>query len=71
MKNDVMTSGASMIGLGAMGSALVAAFLNRGLAVTVWNRSAEKADALVAKGALRAATVADAVAANKLISSAC
>ncbi len=67
MKNDTMTSGASVIGLGAMGSALAAAFLNRGHATTVWNRSAEKADALVAKGAVRAPTVADAVAANKLV----
>lgn len=50
-----------------MGSALAAAFLNRGLAMTVWNRSAGKADALVAKGAVRAATVADALAASKLV----
>ena len=57
----------SVIGLGAMGSALAAAFLNRGLATTVWNRSAGKADALVAKGAVRAATVADALAASKLV----
>lgn len=54
-------SAVSVIGLGAMGSALAAAFLNRGLAPTVWNRSAGKADALVAKGAVRASTPSDAL----------
>ncbi len=60
-------SDVSVIGLGAMGSALAAAFLNRGFVTTVWNRSAEKADALVATGAVRASTVADALAASKLV----
>ncbi len=67
MKNDTMMSDVSVIGLGAMGSALAAAFLNRNHATTVWNRSVGKADVLVAKGAVRAATVADAVAASKLV----
>ena len=57
----------SIIGLGAMGSALAAAFLKGDHPTTVWNRSAGKADALVARGAVRASTVADAVAASKLV----
>lgn len=59
-------SDVSVIGLGAMGSALAAAFLDHGLSTTVWNRSAERADALVAKGAILSATVADALAASKM-----
>ncbi|MGH9900308.1 MAG: NAD(P)-binding domain-containing protein [Pyrinomonadaceae bacterium] len=45
-----MMSEVSVIGLGARGSALAAAFLNRDHATTVSNRSAGKADALVAAG---------------------
>ncbi len=57
----------SVIGLGTMGSALADGFLKLGHPTTVWNRSPEKADALVAKGALRASSVADAVAASELV----
>lgn len=57
----------SVIGLGAMGSALAEAFLKSGLSVTVWNRSPGKAGALVAQGAVAAPTVKDAVEASKLI----
>lgn len=57
----------TVIGLGAMGSALADAFLDRGLPTTVWNRSANKADPLIDKGATLAVTVADAVAASKLV----
>jgi 3-hydroxyisobutyrate dehydrogenase-like beta-hydroxyacid dehydrogenase len=60
-------SDVSVIGLGAMGSALAEAFLKNGLSVTVWNRSPAKADALVAKGAVAAASVKDAVEASKLV----
>lgn len=56
----------AVIGLGAMGSALAAAFLKRGVTTIVWNRSPAKADALVEKGAARAPTVADAVARSRL-----
>lgn len=56
----------SIIGLGAMGSALATAFLDHDLSATVWNRSAERADALVSKGAIPAMTVADALAASKV-----
>jgi len=50
-----------------MGQALAAAFLAHGHPTTVWNRTPEKADALVAAGATRAATVADAVTAADLV----
>ena len=41
----------TVIGLGNMGSALAEAFLKAGYTTTVWNRTPEKADNLVAKGA--------------------
>ncbi|MEV4839483.1 NAD(P)-binding domain-containing protein [Nonomuraea sp. NPDC049486] len=45
----------TVIGLGPMGSAMAETFLAAGHEVTVWNRTASKADPLVAKGATRAA----------------
>ncbi|MFD9036265.1 NAD(P)-dependent oxidoreductase [Streptomyces sp. NPDC059567] len=57
----------TVIGLGEMGFALAEAFLDGGHATTVWNRTPEKADRLVAKGAERAASVRDAVAASPLV----
>ncbi|MEU9675591.1 NAD(P)-binding domain-containing protein [Streptomyces parvus] len=57
----------TVIGLGQMGSALAAALLDRGHPITVWNRSAEKAQSLVARGARQAATPEEAVAASPLI----
>lgn len=56
----------TVIGLGNMGSALAGALLDAGHPTTVWNRTAGKADALVARGARSAATVAEAVAASRL-----
>lgn len=60
-------SDVSVIGLGAMGSALAEAFLKSGLSVTVWNRSPEKAEALVAQGAVAAPSTREAVEASKLV----
>lgn len=54
----------TVLGLGAMGSALAAALLAANREVTVWNRSAGRAAGLVARGASEATTVADAVAAG-------
>jgi 3-hydroxyisobutyrate dehydrogenase-like beta-hydroxyacid dehydrogenase len=48
------------VGLGQMGHAIAANMLAGGHDLTVWNRSPEKADALVAKGAALAASPADA-----------
>ncbi|REN18832.1 NAD(P)-dependent oxidoreductase, partial [Mycobacterium tuberculosis] len=44
----------SVLGLGAMGEAIARLYLDQGYKVTVWNRTAGKADALVAKGAVLA-----------------
>ena len=57
-------SDVSLIGLGAMGSALAGTLLHNGYAVTVWNRSGDKATALVEAGAAQAKTAADALAAS-------
>lgn len=56
----------SVLGLGPMGQAMVRAFLDAGVEVTVWNRSTAKVDAMVALGAKRAETVAEALAANEV-----
>ncbi len=47
-------------GTGMLGSAMIRAMLRRGLAVRVWNRSAEKASALQAEGAQVFADAAEA-----------
>jgi len=60
-------SDVSVIGLGAMGSALAAAFLRHGLTTTVWNRSAGKADALAARSASVSPDIQSAVVASKLV----
>jgi len=57
----------TVLGLGTMGSALAGALLDRGHPVTVWNRTAEKAAPLTARGARSAATPADAIAASGLV----
>ncbi|GAA5001421.1 NAD(P)-dependent oxidoreductase [Actinopolymorpha pittospori] len=57
----------SVIGLGQMGSRLARAFLATGHRTTVWNRSGAKADALVAQGAVRAASAEAAIAASPLV----
>ena len=48
------------IGLGNMGSAIARNLIRAGHEVTVWNRSPDKAEGLVAEGAKRAETPADA-----------
>ena len=57
----------SVLGLGAMGSALAAALVKAGYATTVWNRSAGKTSDLVAQGATSADTAGDAVRASRLV----
>ena len=54
----------SIIGLGAMGSALANAQLSAGRSITVWNRSPEKVARLVAAGAIPATTASEAIAAS-------
>ncbi|UJW34957.1 NAD(P)-binding domain-containing protein [Saccharothrix sp. AJ9571] len=57
----------TVLGLGKMGEPIAATLLAAGHRTTVWNRSAAKADALVARGAQRAGTVAEAVAAGEVV----
>jgi 3-hydroxyisobutyrate dehydrogenase-like beta-hydroxyacid dehydrogenase len=57
----------TVIGLGPMGQAMVRAYLAAGHPVTVWNRTASRADTLVEAGATRAATPSDALAASPLV----
>ncbi|MEU5717560.1 NAD(P)-binding domain-containing protein [Streptomyces sp. NPDC020403] len=57
----------SVLGLGAMGSALAGALIKAGHGTTVWNRSPEKAEDLAAQGAEAAATAGDAVRAGQLV----
>lgn len=60
------TTAVTVLGLGAMGTALAEALLADGHPTTVWNRSPAKAEPLIAKGAVRAETIADAIAASRL-----
>jgi 3-hydroxyisobutyrate dehydrogenase-like beta-hydroxyacid dehydrogenase len=62
MKNEV-----SVIGLGAMGSALARALLHNGHRITVWNRTSAKADPLVGDGAVLAPSAASAVGASPIV----
>ncbi|CAL9452102.1 hypothetical protein SUDANB176_02465 [Streptomyces sp. enrichment culture] len=57
----------TLLGTGAMGTALARAWLAAGHRVTVWNRSPARAEALAAEGAAVAASAAEAVAANRLV----
>jgi len=54
------------VGLGIMGKAMVGNLIKAGFDVTVWNRSADKVEALVALGAKAAATPRDVAAACPL-----
>ncbi len=56
------------IGLGAMGRAMVENLLEKGHAVTVWNRSPGPAAALAAQGAQVAETIEDALQADIVLS---
>ncbi|MFE6509980.1 NAD(P)-dependent oxidoreductase [Nocardioides sp. NPDC057767] len=57
----------SVLGLGAMGSALVTALLAAGRSVTVWNRTPGRAEDLVARGAGVADSVPAAVLASPVV----
>ncbi|MFB6845311.1 NAD(P)-dependent oxidoreductase [Streptomyces sp. NPDC056373] len=57
----------TLLGTGAMGTALARTWLAAGHEVTVWNRTAARAEALAAEGAAVAASAAEAVAANRLV----
>ncbi|MEU2183753.1 NAD(P)-dependent oxidoreductase [Streptomyces thermolilacinus] len=57
----------SVLGLGAMGTALAEALVKAGHETTVWNRTPGKADGLLARGATEASTAGDAVRAAPLV----
>ncbi|MFE2045140.1 NAD(P)-dependent oxidoreductase [Streptomyces sp. NPDC059477] len=57
----------TLLGAGAMGTALARAWLAAGHPVTVWNRTPARAEALGAEGATVAASAAEAVAAHRLV----
>ncbi|MER7248395.1 NAD(P)-binding domain-containing protein [Kribbella sp. NPDC000426] len=62
-----MKTPVTVLGLGAMGTALARAFLSAGHPVTVWNRTPGRSPELDALGAGRAASAAAAVAASPLV----
>lgn len=64
---DHSATAVTVLGLGAMGSAIARKFLDRGYRTTVWNRTASKSAPLVDAGATAAATAAEAVAASPLV----
>jgi 3-hydroxyisobutyrate dehydrogenase-like beta-hydroxyacid dehydrogenase len=57
----------TVLGLGAMGTALARTWLAAGHSLTVWNRTPSRAAALGEEGAAVAGSVSDAVAANRLV----
>jgi 3-hydroxyisobutyrate dehydrogenase-like beta-hydroxyacid dehydrogenase len=57
----------AVLGLGALGSPVARALLEAGHPTTVWNRTPERADAVVRLGAASAATPAEAVAAARVV----
>jgi 3-hydroxyisobutyrate dehydrogenase-like beta-hydroxyacid dehydrogenase len=62
-----MKTPVTVLGLGAMGTALAKAFLAAGHPTTVWNRTPGRSPELDDLGATRARTVADAIAAAPLV----
>lgn len=56
----------AVLGLGPMGQALAGALLDANCRTTVWNRTAAKAEPLLARGALAAADLAEAITAADL-----
>ena len=62
-----MKPSVGFIGLGLMGRPMAANLLKAGYELTVWNRTASRADALVAAGAKRAATPREAAAASEVL----
>jgi 3-hydroxyisobutyrate dehydrogenase-like beta-hydroxyacid dehydrogenase len=67
MSSTTKQQSVTVIGLGPMGQAMATAFLDREYEVTLWNRTASRADALVARGATLAPSVEEALAANEVV----
>jgi 3-hydroxyisobutyrate dehydrogenase len=62
-----MTKRVGLLGLGRMGSPMAGRLLEAGHDLRVWNRSAGRADGLVARGAVRAATPGDAARDTEIV----
>lgn len=60
-------SAVTVIGLGPMGQAMTRTLLTAGHPVTVWNRTASRADGVVTDGATLAATPSEAIEASDLV----
>lgn len=56
----------TVIGLGDMGHALAQSLLNHNHTVSVWNRSADKANSLISKGAVLITEIAEALTASSI-----
>ncbi|MGP3776164.1 NAD(P)-dependent oxidoreductase [Streptomyces sp. SDT5-1] len=65
--NPAQLTDLTLLGLGAMGSALTTALLDAGRSVTVWNRTPERAAESVARGARAAGSVREAVIASPVV----
>lgn len=57
----------SVLGLGAMGSAIARTFIERGFRTTVWNRTPSRAEPLVDAGATATTSAAEAAAASPVV----
>ncbi|MEV5164536.1 NAD(P)-binding domain-containing protein [Streptomyces werraensis] len=66
-RTDTEKTPVTLLGLGAMGTALARAWLTAGRPLTVWNRTQARAHALAAEGARATESVPAAVAANTLV----
>lgn len=66
-RNSTPSTDISVLGLGAMGSALATSLLDAGRSVTVWNRTPGRAKDLVARGAGAADSVPAAVLASPVV----
>jgi len=62
-----MPANVALLGLGLMGKPMGFNLLKKGIPLTVWNRTAARADDLVAAGARRAATPREAAAAAEVV----
>ncbi|MBG6097974.1 3-hydroxyisobutyrate dehydrogenase-like beta-hydroxyacid dehydrogenase [Nocardioides luteus] len=66
-RNSTHATDVTVLGLGAMGSALASALLDSGRSVTVWNRTPGRAADLVDRGASAAGSVREAVQASPVV----
>jgi 3-hydroxyisobutyrate dehydrogenase-like beta-hydroxyacid dehydrogenase len=67
MKGSIMTDRVGFVGLGVMGRGMARNMLRAGQPLTVWNRTASRADELVAEGAIAASSPAEVARAAEVI----